>query len=181
LSFKASLSFSSNGKGSIFYECIPPCEDYALFCKPVFSDIPNEFQNAAKNLLGNFIADAKKNMSPSVGNALHLIPVCRYLVTPLAVRTVSFQGRVEPMDIIFVDEQRFVAASGNTTNLLELEGDYVLTLEFDILPEHHLKRSIRIPCTVENIYSYQDKSCFVCRYLGIKAEDARFLSEKKNY
>ncbi|MBP5746749.1 MAG: hypothetical protein J6W63_00090 [Treponema sp.] len=181
LSFKASLSFAARGNSSVSYECIPPCEDYGHFRKPVFSDIPVEFQSAAKNMLGGFIADAKKSMAPSIGNGLHLIPICRYLVTPLAVRTVSFQGRVEPMDIIFVDEQRFVAATGNTTNLLELEGEYVLTFEFDIRPEHHLKRTIKIPCTVENIYSAQEKKCFVCRYLGIKAEDSRFIMEKKKY
>ena len=181
LSFKASLSFAARGNSSVSYECIPPCEEYNLFSKPVFSDIPAEFQNAAKNMLGGFIADAKKSMSPSVGNGLHLIPVCRYLVSPLAVRTASFQGRGEPMDIIFVDEQRFVAATGNTTNLLELEGEYVLTFEFDIRPEHHLKRTIKVPCTVENIYSSGEKRCFVCRYLGIKAEDSRFIMEKKKY
>ncbi|MCR5316782.1 MAG: hypothetical protein K6E22_01005 [Treponema sp.] len=181
LTFKASLSFAARGSQGVFYECITPCEDYGLFQKPKFSDIPIEFQEDAKRLLGTFIADAKKGMSPSIGNGLHLIPVCRYLVSPLAVRTVSFQGRVEPMDIIFVDELRFVAATGNSTNLLELEGDYVLTYEFDIKPEHHLKRTIKIPCTVENIYSSDGKKCFVCRYLGIKAEDSRFIMEKKKY
>ena len=44
-----------------------------IFVSAVFSDIPAEFQNAAKNMLGGFIADAKKSMSPSVGNGLHLI------------------------------------------------------------------------------------------------------------
>lgn len=168
---------SLSSKFDVRYECVLPAEDYHVFSKPQIEHIPLEFRNEVKALLARFVSDAKEKKSPPVGNALHLIPLCRYLVTPAAIRTNAVQGRLSPLEIIFVDERRLVLATQNTVNLPRLEEEYNFCFEVEIKPGFHFMRKMNIPCVVENFYTQDEKKCFVCRFTLVKEEDSRFLSE----
>ena len=65
--------------------------------------------------------------------------------------------------------------------LLQLEADYKLNLNFTLEANHNFKRRVNISCSVENEYSANGDNnarCFVCKYTDIKEEDTRFLYER---
>lgn len=176
LDFSATIFYSCNEKNDIHINCYP-LENYRLFSKPIWNDVPEELQHKAKSYLEKFIVHARKQ--GTAGNGLQLIPVCRYLVEAKE-KIKSLEGRVEPLDIIYADYERIVFASRTSNIHLEVGGEYALEFTFPIESNVIKNRKLFLTCAVEALYQNDEKSftTVVCRYTSIKEEDIRFLYEK---
>lgn len=176
LDFSATLFYACNEKTDVHINCYP-LENYRLFSKPVWSDVPEEIQHKTKAYLEEFIAHARKQ--GTAGNGLQLIPVCRYLAEAKEKMQVV-EGRVEPLDIIYTDYERIVFASTTSNMHLENGAEYALELTFPIESNVIKTRRMFLTCCVEALYQNDEKNftTAVCRYTSIKEEDVRFLYEK---
>lgn len=176
LDFSATLFYACNEKTDVHINCYP-LENYRLFSKPVWSDVPEEIQHKTKAYLEEFIAHARKQ--GTAGNGLQLIPVCRYLAEAKEKMQVV-EGRVEPLDIIYTDYERIVFASTTSNMHLENGAEYALELTFPIESNVIKTRKMFLTCCVEALYQNDEKNftTAVCRYTSIKEEDVRFLYEK---
>lgn len=173
--FSATLFYDCSGNSDVHIDCYP-LENYRLFSKPIWSDVPEDKQKKAKSYLEEFIVHARKQ--GTAGNGLQLIPVCRYLAESKE-KMQALEGRAEPLDIIFADYERIVFASNYNNMHLENGAEYALELTFPI--ETVIKtRKIFLTCMVEALYDNDEKTfrTAVCRYTSIKEEDIRFLYEK---
>ncbi len=176
----AVLSFTSSNEATVTILC-KPSKSFDLFAAPDFARIPKDFQNEAKNLIRAFVAEAKKGRGASIGSARHLIPVSFFLTASAKKEEVAFEnieGRQKPLQIIYADSKRFVLAHNVPAIKLQLEEEYKLLLDFKIKKSPLLHRKVQCSCTVENIYSKDERSCFICRLLNLKKEDQRFLESK---
>lgn len=175
LDFSATLFYAVSEKTDVHINCYP-LDNYRLFSKPIWSDVPEELQHKTKAYLEEFIAHARKQ--GTAGNGLQLIPVCRYL-TEAREKMQTVEGRAEPLDIIYVDYERIVFGSKTSNMHLDAGAEYALELTFPI--DSIIKtRKMFLTCCVEALYMNDEKTfaSAVCRYTSIKEEDVRFLYEK---
>lgn len=175
LDFSATLFYACSENTDVHIDCYP-LENYRLFSKPIWSDVPETVQHKAKSYLEEFIVHARKQ--GTAGNGLQLIPVCRYL-SEAKEKIQAVEGRAEPLDIIYVDYERIVFASSFSNMHLEAGSEYAIELTFPI--DSVIKtRKMFLTCAVEALYLNDEKTftCAVCRYTSIKEEDVRFLYEK---
>ena len=175
------ISFTSHDKSLVKIDCIPS-EKYDLFVQPKWGDIALEQQHEAKAYLEQFVAEARSGQGSSIGNGVHLFPVCRYLTdkTPV-VQTAAVEGRAEPLTILFLNEKRIVLATHEEKAPLTIEADYDLTLTFSLEKNKIFKRTVVVNVTVENEYTANGDNkarCFICKYNDVKEEDVRFLYER---
>ena len=113
-----------------------------------------------------------------VTDSVSMLPVCRYLSAPHAIIPDSIQGRVQPFDILFINETYIIFGSTNGKNLLQKGSEYPVSI-FVKLPVG--KREIFSIVLVSRIFSNKDGiSCFVCKYTTLEEEDRRFLFERIN-
>ncbi|MFA6936634.1 MAG: hypothetical protein WCQ67_00215 [Treponema sp.] len=181
-SLEAELSFVSEDKSVIKLNCVPS-EMYKLFVTPKWGDIDLSKQKDAKFYLEKFVDESKKGQGASIGNGVHLFPVCKYLTDDSIIddSPVAVVGLYKPLDILYVDDKKIVLGSREEKELLQLEADYKLNLNFTLEANHNFKRRVNISCSVENEYSANGDNnarCFVCKYTDIKEEDTRFLYER---
>lgn len=177
----ATISFTSNDKSQIKIECVPS-PTYPLFVLPKWGDIELEKQHEAKAYLEQFVAESRSGQSASIGNGVHLFPVCRYLTDSASgQQPVAVEGRAQPLTILFIDDKRMVVASREQQEALALEAEYALQLTFALESNKLFKRTVSVSCTVENEYTATGANtarCFVCKYNDVKEEDVRFLYER---
>lgn len=176
LDFSAVLFYSCSEKTDVHIPCYP-LENYRLFSKPIWSDVPEELQHKTKSYLEQFIVHARKQ--GTAGNGLQLIPVCRYLAEARE-KMQEIEGRSNPLDIIYADYERIVFASLQSNMHLDSGAEYALEMFFPVESNVIKVRKLFLTCCVEALY-YDDNKKFaaaVCRYTSIKEEDIRFLYEK---
>lgn len=175
--FSAIVYYECSNKSDVNITCVPGIK-YELFSRPVWKSIPLEYQKKAKEYLEQFVAEAKKEKN--AGNGIQLIPVCRYLTEKSAESVEAVQGRVKPLDILFVDHERIVFA-GNALNFPLSQGaEYGVKMSFTLKETPAVSRTVYVTCFVEKVYADEDKIklCADCRYTTIQEEDVRFLYEK---
>src|SRR5574344_478019 len=179
----AVISFESHDKSIVKIDCVPSPK-YKLFVQPKWGDIELDKQKQAKAYLEKFVAESRSGQGVSIGNGVHLFPVCRFLTdTPPVTNAVAVEGRAEPLTILYVNDKRIVFGSRERQEMLTLEADYSLNLTFCLEKNKLFKRSVSIKMTVEQEYTADGENnarCFVCRYTNIKEEDVRFLYERAN-
>ncbi|MCR5613615.1 hypothetical protein [Treponema sp.] len=176
LDFSATLFYSCSENTDVHIDCYP-VQNYRLFSKPIWADVPEEIQHKAKDYLEEFIAHARK--TGTAGNGVQLIPVCRYLADARP-KILEVEGRANPLDIIFADYERIVFASNADNMHLESGAEYALEMSFPIESTVIKVRKMFLTCGVEALYQNEEKTftAAVCRYTSIKEEDVRFLYEK---
>lgn len=177
--FVGTISFLSHDGVPVKLSCVPRA-DYPLFVRPSWGDIATENQQAAKALLERFVAQERSENGEGFGNGLHLFSVCRYLVEPPVHEPYALDGAVQPLEMIYVDEQKIVLASAKSDLELEFSVDYQFDLVCTLQAHSLLKRTVRIVCTVERSYTDGERpaTCVLCRYLAVQKEDERFLYER---
>lgn len=156
-----------------------PLYGFNLFSQPKWSEIEIEKQHHAKFLLEKFITQGKQS-AVILGNGLHLISIVRYLTRTSVPENESVEGLVKPLDIIYIDDKRFVCAAENQDEL-EVNQHYTLELSFVLASGGPVKRSVRVNCIVEGVFADEDnglRKCWSCRYENIQNEDVRFLYER---
>lgn len=176
LDFCVNLFYSCSDKTDVNIKCFPK-ENYRLFSKPIWSDVPENIQHKTKSYLEKIIVHARK--AGTAGNGLQLIPVCRYLAESRE-KMQSVKGRINPLDIIYADYERIVFGSDTTSMKLESGCEYAIEMAFPIESTVIKTRNMILTCFVEAIYT-NDEDTFksaVCKFTSIKEEDARFLYEK---
>ena len=176
LDFSVMLFYSCSEKSDVHINCYP-VENYRLFTKPVWNDVPEEIQHKTKDYLEEFIAHARKQ--GTAGNGLQLIPVCRYLAEAKE-KMQEIEGRANPLDIIYADYERIVFASSLDNLHLETGAEYALEMSFPIESTVIKVRKMFLTCCVEALYNDDNKkfAAAICKYTSIKEEDIRFLYEK---
>ena len=180
--FTASLAFKDSEGNDVQIECVPT-NGYRLFLQPLWDEIEIERQKDAKKALESYVAEARAEGGVSIGNGLHLLRVCRYLTSVAAAPVQqAVEGRVPPLYVLYVDENRLVLASDTEDTKLELEENYECTMSLALPAQKIIKRIIKTECVVENIYSAESENdmrkCYVCRFTDMQEEDKRYLSEK---
>lgn len=156
-----------------------PLEGFNLFSQPKWAEIEIEKQHHAKDLLEKFIALGKSS-AEILGNGLHLISIVHYLTKSSEQKNESIEGRVKPLDIIYIDDRRFVCASESQDELEENQ-KYALEMNFMVSKEGSVKRAVKVLCTVERTYTDLNqplRRCWSCRYENLLNEDRRFLYER---
>ena len=170
----ASLTYrAKNTNVVINVRCV---ENYNIFTSPKWTDVPEMYREKAQKLLAAFVEDSRSGMGGKIGNGLHLISVARYLCDDFFEESGTANGKILPLDMIFVDDKRLVLGDRNNSYNLALEDDYEMCAEFSIPP--CIRRKIRFTCTVEDRYlGAKNSCCYTCRISGLKEEDSRFLNE----
>ncbi|MCQ2611425.1 MAG: hypothetical protein MJ169_06700 [Treponema sp.] len=176
LDFSVSVYYSCNDKEDVHIECYP-LENYRLFDKPIWADVPEEIAHKTKDYLEEFIVNARK--TGTAGTGLQLIPVCRYLAEAKK-KMQAVENRREPYDIIFADYERIVFASTRNNMNMNEGCEYALQMNFPVDSPVIKQRKIFATGMVEGVYSDDNNEfvCVVCRYTSLKEEDVRFLFEK---
>lgn len=177
----AVISFESHDKSIVKIDCVPSPK-YKLFVQPKWGDIELDKQKQAKAYLEKFVAESRSGQTASIGNGLHLFPVCQYLTDDVVEAVpAAVEGRAQPLTILFVDDKRIVLAIKERNPTLALEADYNLQFIFSLEANKLLKRTVTLSCSVENEYAADGDNtarCFVCKYKNIMEEDVRFLYER---
>lgn len=175
--FSALIYFECKTRKDLNVRCVP-CEDIELFKRPVWKIIPLEKQKIAKELLENFVEQAKKEKN--AGNGIQLIPVCKYLSQDYKPVMQSMQDRQKDLTILFVDHERLVLGMESTDCTYFLNEEYGIKLSFLIKAGPILSRDIFVTCVVNKIYRSNDGklSCVDLKYTTMQEEDMRFLYEK---
>lgn len=177
--FSALLYFECANKKDINLKCVP-FEQTPLFSRPAWKEIPLENQTKAKDYLEKFVALAKKEKN--AGNGIQLIPICNYLTLSIDQKLEAVQGRVKPLNILYVDHERIVFGfeNENQTSKFELNQEYGLKMSFSIKNGPITSRDIFVTSIVNNLYKNEDgtKTCVDFKYTTIQEEDLRYLYEK---
>lgn len=177
--FSALLYFECSNKKDINLKCVP-FEPTPLFTRPAWKEIPLENQPKAKEYLEKFVAEAKKEKN--AGNGIQLVPVCNYLTLASDPKLEAVQGRVKPLNILYVDHERIVFGfeNENQTSKFELNQEYGLKMSFSIKNGPITSRDIFVTSIVNKLYLNDDKTrtCVDFKYTTIQEEDIRYLYEK---
>ncbi len=176
--FSAKLYYSLDSSKQNSLDCVPAM-GFKLFSRPVWSSIDLENQKKAKNLLEKFVLQARK--SGKAGNGVHLINICRYMVEDYVETIESIQGRLKPLDILFVNHERIVLASElNEAFSIQEGGEYPLEMTFVLKDSPSVSRKIFVTCRADTVFYSDDKKIFAadCSYTSLQEEDCRFLYEK---
>ena len=175
--FSSVIYFDCKSRRDLNLKCIP-VEGIELFARPVWKIIALENQKKAKELLEQFVDQAKKEKN--AGNGIQLIPVCKYLTEKHSAGLEAMENRVKPFSILFVDHERLVVGM-ETQNCTFFENEeYGIKLSFSIKRGPILTRDIYVTSLVNKIYRSADGlySCVDFRYTTLQEEDMRFLYEK---
>ena len=175
--FSSVIYFDCKSRRDLNLKCIP-AEGIELFVRPVWKIIALEYQKKAKELLEQFVEQAKQEKN--AGNGIQLIPVCKYLTEPHPLAMEAMENRVKPFSILFVDHERLVVGM-ETQNCTFFENEeYGIKLSFSINRGPILTRDIFVTSLVNKIYRSADGlySSVDFRYTTLQEEDLRFLYEK---
>lgn len=176
--FSAVLYYSVGTGEGVNFLCVP-AEGFRLFSRPVWSSIVLEKQREAKEYLEQFVEEAKKKRR--AGNGIQLINVCRYITEDRPQKTEALEGRVRPLDILFIDHERIVLGYlKNEAFSMTEGGEYAVRISFSLIESRAVMRDVFVTCAVDNLYTSRDgtRICADCSYTGIQKEDCRFLYEK---
>lgn len=175
--FSSVIYFECKSRKDLNIKCIP-AEGIELFVRPVWKIIPLENQKLAKQLLEEYVEQAK--MEKNAGNGIQLIPVCKYLTDRHPQQLSAMENRVKPLSILFVDHERLVLGMETSSCTFFLAEEYGIKLSFSIKRGPILTRDIFVTGTVNKIYRSADglHSCVDFRYTTMQEEDLRFLYEK---
>lgn len=175
--FSALIYFECKTKKELSIRCVPD-ESVELFVRPAWKIIPLENQKSAKQLLEQFVEDAK--VEKNAGNGIQLIPVCKYLTEPKPERVEAMQDRPEEPSILFVDHERLVLGMTSKACTFFKGEEYGIKLIFSIKKGPVLTRDIFVTGDVNKIYRSTDGtlSCVDFKYTTMQEEDLRFLYEK---
>lgn len=177
--FSALLYFECGNKKDLNISCVP-FEHAPLFTRPAWKEIPLENQKSAKEYLEKFVAEAK--MEKNAGNGIQLIPVCNYLTLVPDSKLEAVQGRVKPLNILYVDHERIVFGfeNENNTTKFEVNQEYGLKMSFSIKNGPITSRDIFVTSIVNKLYVNDDgtRTCVDFKYTTIQEEDLRYLYEK---
>ena len=173
----------------LYYECKTgrelnmlclPWENTELLTRPVWKSIPLENQKKAKELLENYVSQAK--LEKNAGNGIQLIPVCNYLTFENPVKIESLQDRIKPLNILYVDHQRLVLGLDSINYTFIQNDEYGIKLSFSLKSGPIMTRDIFVTAVVNKIYRSEmqgdNRICVDCRYTTIQEEDIRFIYEK---
>ncbi len=175
--FSGIIYFECKTVKDISLKCIPD-ENIPLFERPVWRIIPLENQKRAKDLLEQYVNEAK--IEKNIGNGLQLIPVCKFLTEAYVNKTEAMQNRQRPLYVLFVDHERIVLGYDYTTWNFVLNDEYGIKLEFLLKKGPIASRNIFVTARVNKIYKSADekKLCVDFVYTSLQEEDLRFLYEK---
>ena len=175
--FSALIYFECKTKKELNIRCVPD-ESVELFVRPAWKIIPLENQKSAKQLLEQFVEDAK--VEKNAGNGIQLVPVCKYLTEPKPERGEAMQDRPEEPSILFVDHERLVLGMTSKACTFFKGEEYGIKLIFSIKKGPVLTRDIFVTGDVNKIYRSTDGtlSCVDFKYTTMQEEDLRFLYEK---
>lgn len=175
--FSALIYFECKTKKELNIRCVPD-ESVELFVRPAWKIIPLENQKSAKQLLEQFVEDAK--VEKNAGNGIQLVPVCKYLTEPKPERVEAMQDRPEEPSILFVDHERLVLGMTSKACTFFKGEEYGIKLIFSIKKGPVLTRDIFVTGDVNKIYRSTDGtlSCVDFKYTTMQEEDLRFLYEK---
>lgn len=175
--FSALLYFECGNKKDINISCIP-YDEFPLFTRPVWKDIPLENQQKAKDYLEKFVDAAKKEKN--VGNGIQLIPICHYLTSGDNTKIQAMKGRVNPLSILYIDHERIVFGYENQNYKFSENQEYGLKMSFSLKNGPITSRDIFVTCVVNKVYQndQKERSCVDLRYTTIQEEDLRYLFEK---
>ncbi len=175
--FSANIYFECKTRKELNLKCVPD-DSIELFTRPAWKIIPLEKQKEAKELLEVFVEQAKSEKN--AGNGIQLIPVCKYLTSPLVNTVEALQDRIKPLSILFVDHERLVLGMETKACTFFPTEEYGVKLSFSIKAGPISTRDIFVTCVVNKIYRSRDGllSCVDFRYTTMQEEDMRFLYEK---
>lgn len=175
--FSAIIYFDCKNRKELNNTCIP-CEDIELFTRPAWKIIPLENQKLAKELLEEFVEQAK--VEKNAGNGILLIPVCKYLVEKHIDQVQAMENRHKSFSILFIDHERLVIGMNSKFCSFFPAEEYGVKLSFAIKGGPILTRDIYVTCSVNKIYRSKDKenSCVDLVFTTIQEEDLRFMFEK---
>lgn len=175
--FSSVIYFDCKSRRDLNLKCIPT-EGIELFVRPVWKIIALEYQQKAKELLEQFVEQAKQEKN--AGNGIQLIPVCKYLSEPHKTGLEAMENRVKPFSILFVDHERLVVGMETSSCTFFENEEYGIKLSFSIKRGPILTRDIFVTSLVNKIYRSADGlySSVDFRYTTLQEEDLRFLYEK---
>ena len=175
--FSSVIYFECKTRKDLNIKCIP-AEGIELFVRPVWKIIPLENQKNARDLLEDFVEQAK--LEKNAGNGIQLIPVCKYLTDLHTPQLTAMENRVKPLSILFVDHERLVLGMETSSCTFFAGEEYGIKLSFSIKRGPILTRDIFVTGSVNKIYRSADglHSCVDFRYTTMQEEDMRFLYEK---
>lgn len=175
--FSALIYFDCKSKKDLKINCFPT-DDIELFTRPAWKIIPLENQKKAKELLEEFVSQAK--IEKNAGNGLLLIPVCKYLTENHIEAMEAMENRQKPMTVLFVDHERIVLGLNKNSFSFVSGSEYGIKLSFAIKAGPILSRDIFVTGIVNKIYSVDqsDYACVDLKYTTMQEEDMRFLYEK---
>ena len=175
--FSSVIYFDCKSRRDLNLKCIP-LDGVELFVRPVWKIISLEYQKKAKELLEQFVEQAKQEKN--AGNGIQLIPVCKYLSEPHPSGLEAMENRIKPFSILFVDHERLVVGMETTSCTFFENEEYGIKLSFSIKRGPILTRDIFVTSLVNKIYRSADGlySCVDFRYTTLQEEDLRFLYEK---
>ena len=175
--FSSVFYFDCKSRRDLNLKCIPT-EGIELFVRPVWKIIALEYQKKAKELLEQFVEQAKQEKN--AGNGIQLIPVCKYLSEPHKTGLEAMENRVKPFSILFVDHERLVVGMETSSCTFFENEEYGIKLSFSIKRGPILTRDIFVTSLVNKIYRSADGlySSVDFRYTTLQEEDLRFLYEK---
>ncbi len=175
--FSSVIYFECKTRKDLNIKCIP-AEGIELFVRPVWKIIPLENQKNARDLLEDFVEQAK--LEKNAGNGIQLIPVCKYLTDLHTPQLTAMENRVTPLSILFVDHERLVLGMETQNCTFFTNEEYGIKLSFSIKRGPILTRDIFVTSVVNKIYRSADglHSCVDFRYTTMQEEDMRFLYEK---
>ena len=111
-----------------------------------------------------------------ISDSVAMLPVCRFLETPVSDAPQDIQGRVLPMKILFINETQIIFGTSEEQMLLKMGMEYPLSI---FVPLSVGIREIFVTATVVRLYSgKKHEVCAVLKYNAIREEDRRFLYEK---
>lgn len=185
--FYAELSFKTENNSSIIYDCFP-LKNYILFTQPKWSQIEEENQLAAKNLLEKFVDEIKTGNAEPLENGLQLLSIVRFLTERQNFVPESVEGRNKPFGIIYVDDKRMILSCENindcdNSNNFHLGAIFEISMFFTLSSNKLLKRKVDLQTYVEKIYDSpndSNKKCFSLKFENLKEEDLRFIYERIN-
>lgn len=124
-----------------------------------------------------FAIDSNVPVTPlEISDSVAMLPVCRYLESPVSDVPQDIQGRVLPMKILFINETQIIFGSTEEQMLLKMGMEYPMSI---FVPLAAGVREVFVTATVVRLYSgKKGEVCAVLRYNAIREEDRRFFYEK---
>lgn len=175
--FTAFIYYECKTQKDLKLKCVP-WNKVELFKKPVWKSIPDENHRKARDLLENFVNEAK--IEKNVSNGIQLIPICNYLTFNHINRVEALQSRQKPLNILYVDHQRIVLGVEFTDYTFSKNDEYGIKLQFMLKKGPIGSRDIYVTTYVNKIYMTEEGKylCIDLCYSNIQEEDMRYLYER---